>query len=215
MLGREQSALENSKNAILDTTPGADLHLVEADVSDPEAVRNAFQTIFKEHGQLHVMVANAGVFEGALIGMVTPKLINDVFSVNTFGTLYCAQYASRLIARAGGGSIINISSIIGTHGELGQSVYAGSKAAVIGITNSLSKELAPQNVRVNCIAPGVIDTDMARCISNDRRAEKVASISMGRMGTPGEVADVALFLASDLSRYVTGQTIGVDGGMVI
>jgi 3-oxoacyl-[acyl-carrier protein] reductase len=108
-----------------------------------------------------------------------------------------------------------LASIIGTNGNVGQAVYAGSKAAVIGITKSLAKELAPQNIRVNAIAPGFIDTDMARSIGPEKFAERVASVQMGRVGTAEEVANVALFLASGLSSYVTGQTIGVDGGMLI
>ncbi|MGL6395677.1 SDR family oxidoreductase [Aeromonas veronii] len=108
-----------------------------------------------------------------------------------------------------------MTSIIGRVGNSGQAVYAGSKAAVIGITQSLAKELAASQIRVNAIAPGFIDTDMAHSIPEEKFAERVASIAMGRIGTPDEVAKVALFLASDLSSYVTGQVIGVDGGMVI
>lgn len=160
-------------------------------------------------------MANAGVLEDALIGMVATEQINYVFKVNTFGVLYCSQYASRLMARNGGGSIILVSSIIGTNGNTGQAVYGGSKAAVIGITKSLSKELANQNIRVNAIAPGFIDTDMARSLSEEKFKERITSIKMGRIGQPEEVANVALFLASDLSSYVTGQIIGVDGGMLI
>ena len=119
------------------------------------------------------------------------------------------------MGRKGSGSIILVSSIIGSNGNIGQAVYGGSKAAVIGITKSLSKELAPQNIRVNALAPGFIDTDMARSLSTEKFEERIASIKMGRIGTPEEVANAALFLASDLSSYVTGQVIGVDGCMLI
>jgi 3-oxoacyl-[acyl-carrier protein] reductase len=117
--------------------------------------------------------------------------------------------------RRGGGSIINVSSIIGTNGNVGQSVYGGSKAAVIGITKSLAKELAPSNIRVNAVAPGFIDTDMARSISDEKFQERLSSIKMKRIGKPEEVASVISFLAGDDSTYVTGQVIGVDGGMLI
>jgi len=160
-------------------------------------------------------VANAGVLDDALIGMVTTDQIKRVFETNTYGVLYCAQYASRLMARNKSGSIINVASIIGTNGNVGQAVYGGSKAAVIGITHSLAKELAPSNIRVNAIAPGFIDTEMARSIPPEKFQERINSIKMGRIGSPDEVAKVILFLASDLASYVTGQTIGVDGGMLI
>ncbi|GLQ88543.1 3-oxoacyl-ACP reductase [Dyella flagellata] len=200
---------------IAEEVPDARLSHLALDVSSPESVRDAFLQLFKLTRRLDVLLSNAGVLDDALIGMVTPDQIRRVFDTNTYGVLFCAQYASRLMARGDGGSIINIASIIGVNGNLGQAVYAGSKAAVIGITKSLSKELAPANIRVNAIAPGFIDTDMARSIGPEKFAERVASIKMGRAGTPEEVAKVALFLASDLSSYVTGQTIGVDGGMLI
>jgi len=215
MLSRQEASLEVAARQLRDAVPDARLQLLPCDVADPNSVRDAFQAIFKAHKKLHVLVANAGVLDDALIGMVSREQIERTFGVNTFGTLYCAQYASRLIARSGGGAIINISSIIGRTGNVGQAVYAGSKAAVIGITQSLAKELAPQNIRVNAIAPGFIDTDMARSIPAEKFAERVASIKMNRMGSADEVASVALFLASDLSGYVTGQVIGVDGGMLI
>ncbi|MNV57065.1 3-oxoacyl-[acyl-carrier-protein] reductase FabG [compost metagenome] len=162
-----------------------------------------------------MLINNAGVLDDALIGMVQQQQIERTFSTNSYSALYCSQYAARLISRSGGGSIINMASIIGKVGNAGQAVYAGSKAAVIGITQSLAKELAVSQIRVNAIAPGFIDTDMARSLPQAKFDERVASIAMGRIGTPDEVASVALFLASDLSRYVTGQVIGVDGGMLI
>ena len=185
------------------------------DVTNEDQVKQGFRGLFQATKKLDVMVNNAGVLDDALIGMVTRNQIDRVFGVNTFGLLYGCQYAARLMARHNSGSIINISSIIGTNGNAGQAVYAGSKAAVIGITKSLAKELAPNNIRVNAIAPGFIDTDMARSLSEDKFQERLASIKMGRIGHPVDVANVALFLASDLSAYVTGQIIGVDGGMLI
>ncbi|MEH2052157.1 SDR family NAD(P)-dependent oxidoreductase [Nostoc sp.] len=185
------------------------------DVSNPEEVKKGFRELFDTSKQLDIMVNNAGVLDDALIGMMTESQIDRVFGVNTFGVLYGCQYASRMMARYKSGSIINISSIIGTNGNDGQAVYGGSKAAVIGITKSLAKELAPNNIRVNVIAPGFIDTDMARSLPEDKFQERLGSIKMGRIGQPREVANVALFLASELSTYVTGQVIGVDGGMLI
>jgi 3-oxoacyl-[acyl-carrier protein] reductase len=208
------SSLEQACARIRADQHDAQVEAIACNVADPHSVRDAFQAVFRSQRKLHALVANAGVLNDALIGMVTRQQIEDTFGTNAFGTLYCAQYASRLIARSGGGSIINISSILGRYGNAGQTVYGGSKAAIIGITQSLAKELAPQAIRVNAIAPGFIDTAMTRSLSAEKFAERLASVKMGRIGAPEEVASVALFLASDMSSYVTGQVIGVDGAMV-
>lgn len=213
--GRDLASLAAAAEKIKAIQLDAKLMQIECNVSEESSVKQAFNTIFREFKRLDVLVANAGVLDDALIGMVTVKQIERVFSANTFGVLYCAQYASRLMARNGGGSIVMLSSIIGTNGNVGQAVYGGSKAAVIGIAKSLAKELAPQNIRVNAIAPGFIDTDMARSISEQKFSERLASIKMGRIGTAEEVANTIFFFASDLSSYVTGQILGVDGGMLI
>lgn len=185
------------------------------DVADPEAVKAAFRELFTQTKVLDVLVNNAGILDDALIGMVTPAQIERTFACNSFSVLYCSQYAARMLQRNGGGSIINLASIIGRVGNAGQAVYGGSKAAVIGMTQSLAKELATQQIRVNAIAPGFIDTDMAHSLSEDKFQQRLDSIAMGRIGSADEVAKVALFLASELSSYVTGQVIGVDGGMLI
>ena len=212
--GRNQSALDKVANK-LNSLAKHKVSTLCFDVSDPEQVKVGFQLLFKQVKGLDILVNNAGVLNDALLGMVTATQVESVYGVNTFGTLYCSQYASRLMQRRGGGSIVNISSIIGTNGNEGQAVYGGSKAAVIGITKSLAKELAPSNICVNAIAPGVIDTDMARSLNDDKFQERIDSIKMNRIGRPEEVASVALFLASSMSSYVTGQVIGVDGGMLI
>jgi 3-oxoacyl-[acyl-carrier protein] reductase len=185
------------------------------DVSDAVAVKDAIREVSKSAGQLDVLVNNAGILESALLGMIRPEILEKTFAVNTFGAVYLMQYASRLMARKKKGSIINLSSIMGTEGDAGQVMYSGSKAALVGITRSAAKELAPQNIRVNAIAPGFIDTDMTRSLSGEQRQKRLESIRMNRAGTPAEVARLALFLASDDSAYITGQVIGVDGGMMI
>jgi len=184
-------------------------------VADPEVVKGFYQALFKAWKRLDIMVNNAGVLEDALLGMITPELVDRVLGVNAKGAIYNLQGAARLMSRHKAGSIVNVSSIIGTHGNEGQAVYGASKAALLGLTRSAAKELAPTGIRVNAVAPGYIDTDMIRSLPPEVHAQRLAQIGMGRIGTPEDVARVVLFLASDLSTYVTGQVIGVDGGMRI
>jgi 3-oxoacyl-[acyl-carrier protein] reductase len=188
---------------------------VIADVSDTAAVSGMFRTIFGKFGRLDILVNNAGILQDSLIGMISERQVRETLSTNIVGTLNCLQAGARLLQRSGGGSIINIASIIGVRGNAGQLVYGASKGAVISATLSAAKELAPKGIRVNAIAPGYIDTDMIRNVPPETHRALLAGIGMGRIGTAEDIADVALFLASPLSRYVTGQVIGVDGGMSI
>ncbi|MBI1353744.1 MAG: SDR family oxidoreductase [Acidobacteria bacterium] len=185
------------------------------DVADSKQVQQAFQAIFKQHKRLDILVNNAGVLSDAFLGMIPDETIEQVLAVNTRSVLLHLQQASRLMRRAKSGSIVNLTSIIGRVGNEGQTVYGASKAAVIGATLSAAKELAPSNIRVNAVAPGFIDTEMTRSLPPDKYDERMAGIKMGRIGTPQEVAGAILFLASDLSSYVTGQVVGVDGGMLV
>ena len=186
-----------------------------ADASDPAAVRQCYREIFRRFKRLDVLVNNAGILRDALLGMASPELIKCVFGVNALGAVYHLQEASRLMSRGRSGSIVNVSSIVGRVGNQGQSVYAASKAAVIGLTLAASKELAPLNIRVNAVAPGFIQTSMTDSLPPKYRAERLASIKMGRIGKPEDVANAILFFASSLSAYVTGQVLGVDGAMLI
>lgn len=185
------------------------------DIADPATSAALAKLAFSTYRRLDVWVNNAGILADGLIGMVPPSDIDITLGINLAGVLHGTQAAARLMMRGGGGSIVNVASIIGRFGNAGQLVYGASKAGVIGATLSAAKELAPKNIRVNALAPGFIKTDMVAQLSPEKYAERMASIGMGRIGQPEEIADVALFLASDLSRYVTGQVIGVDGGMVI
>lgn len=186
-----------------------------ADQSDAAQSTAAFRQIFQTFGRLDVLVNNAGIVDDALLGMISESSISHTFAVNALALVRNIQAAARLMQRHGSGSIVNMSSIMGIHGNPGEVVYAATKAAVIGMTKSAAKELAPFGVRVNALAPGFIDTDLTRALAPKVFEERASRIGMNRVGTPQDVADVALFLASDLSAYVTGQVIGVDGAMVI
>jgi 3-oxoacyl-[acyl-carrier protein] reductase len=188
---------------------------VHFDVADPAAVKAGFVQIQQTSKRLDILVNNAGILRDALIEMASLDSMEETWAVNLRGTIICCQYGARLMARSGGGSIVNIASIIGRVGNAGQAVYGASKAGVIGATLSLSKELAARQIRVNAIAPGVIATDMIAGIPDAKRAALVASIGMGRPGTAEDIAPTAVYLASPMSAYVTGQVIGVDGGLVI
>lgn len=213
--GRSDLAALDARVEQLRSSFGAEAMGLVGDVGDAATVQGWYQQIFKVYRRLDVLVNNAGVLDDALLGMITEKSIQVTLGTNTVGVINNVQAAVRLMARSGGGSIINVSSIIGTHGNEGQVVYAASKSAVIGITRSAAKELASRGVRVNAVAPGFIDTDMTASLPGDKYQERMNSIKMGRIGTAQDVANAILFFASDLSTYVTGQVLGVDGGMLI
>ncbi len=185
------------------------------DVGDPEATQACYNSIFKKYKRLDILVNNAGRLEDNLVGMIKMEDIQHTFRTNTTGVINNLQLAARLMMRNKSGSIINISSIVGKVGNEGQVVYGGSKAAVIGITLSASRELAPMNIRVNAIAPGFINTDFIKSLPPEKYQERINSIKMKRVGQPEDVANAVLFLASDLSSYITGQVLGVDGGMIM
>lgn len=181
------------------------------DVADTASAKSAILKIKKERGRLDVLVNNAGVMKDALIGMIDRNLMEEVFSVNVFAVIEMIQLARKLMSRQKSGSIINLSSIVGVEGSAGQLVYSASKGAVAALTKAAAKEMAADNIRVNAVAPGMIDTDMFRKIGTEKIEMNLKNIRLGRLGTPEDVANAIVFLASDLSSYITGQIIGVDG----
>ncbi|UCC45126.1 MAG: SDR family oxidoreductase [Candidatus Zixiibacteriota bacterium] len=211
---RREGSLDDVCSELSDSC-GIEATPVYFDVSQPDQVKAAFQKITRITKQLDIAVNNAGIMDSSLLAMARSEDIESVFATNVFGTIYVMQYAARMMIRHKSGSIINLSSIMGVNGAEGQVVYSGSKAAIIGITRSAAKELAPYQIRVNAIAPGFIDTDMVSSISEEIRRERVDSIKIQRIGTPEDVANCTLFLASDNAAYVTGQVVGVDGGMLV
>ena len=207
-------ALEEQRAGIV-ARHGVNVDIVCGDIADPATAAALAKLAFSKYRRLDVWVNNAGVLIDGLIGMVPEQDVQKTLAINVAGVLHGIQAAARLMQRAQSGSIINLASIIGRFGNVGQVAYGASKAGVIGATLSSAKELAPSNIRVNAIAPGFIDTDMVRQLPAAKFDERLRSIGMGRIGTPQDIANAALFLASDLSAYVTGQVLGVDGGMVI
>jgi len=212
--GRDEAKLQQLQQELQENY-NALVHYVTYDVRDTTAIKQAFLWIKKNVGPLDALVNNAGIMDDALLGMLKPEQLTTTFDINTHAAIYHMQYASRLMMKQREGTIINVSSIMGRFGNAGQIAYSASKAALIGATQSASKELAAFNIRVNAVAPGFIETDLTNNLTQEVIEEKVAAIKMKRAGKAEEVANVILFLASDAASYVTGQVIGVDGGMVI
>lgn len=208
------STAQNRVDELLDRFGGEHLAVV-AELREPDQISRTVRRIFDERGRLDVLVNNAGVLDDALVGMVTADAIHRTYEINAFAPIHLLQGAARIMRRHGSGSIINVTSIVGVEGNAGQIVYGSSKAALIGLTRAAAKELAPVGIRVNAIAPGFIDTDMAGSLPPEIFQKRVDSIAIGRIGSADDVARAILFLATDASAYITGEVIGVDGGMLI
>jgi 3-oxoacyl-[acyl-carrier protein] reductase len=188
---------------------------VQADVSQPDEVERLFKTIADTYGRLDILVNNAGVTRDTLLLRMKDTDFDTVIDTNLRGVFLCVRAALRPMTKARGGRIINITSVVGLTGNAGQANYAAAKAGLIGLTKSVAREMASRNITVNAVAPGYIETEMTAHLSEQIRAAVLESIPLGRLGRPQDVADVVCFLASDTAAYITGQTITVDGGMVM
>lgn len=208
---RTEGCLDEDAPAVSESAAGTVVP-VYFDVRDKDAIKQCILRIKKEQGRLDVLVNNAGVMKDDLLEMVSDRTLADTFETNVFAPVHMTQMALKLMKRQKSGSIINVSSIVGLRGSAGQTVYSASKGAIATITKTWARELVADGIRVNAIAPGKIDTSMFRSIGEERVAEGIREVGMGRLGRPEEVASAALFLASDLSSYVTGEILGVNGG---
>ena len=185
------------------------------DVSDGQADKAAVLQIKREKGRLDVLVNNAGIMKDALIGTVSRPLMEELFSINVFGTMELLQLAAKVMLRQQSGSIINLSSIVGITGNPGQLVYSATKGAIIALTKTAAKELGPKGIRVNAVAPGMIDTDMMRSVGEKHLRRYIEQIPCGRLGYPYEIADACVYLASDKASYVNGQILQVDACVLV
>ena len=194
---------------------GVDVLAIKCDVSITDEVDNFVKEVKSHYNTIDILVNNAGITKDGLILRMKEEDFDDVLDVNLKGTFNTTKAVSSIMVRQKYGKIINISSVVGISGNAGQCNYAASKAGVIGFSKSVARELASRNINVNVVAPGYINTDMTKNLPDKVKEEIIKSIPMKKIGDPKEVANLVLFLSSNLSDYITGQVINVDGGMVM
>jgi len=183
------------------------------DVSDPENVEAAFKKVIDEQGRLDILVNNAGITRDGLLMRMKDEDWQKVLDINLTGTFYCCREAVPAMIRARYGRIVNIASVVGQMGNAGQANYVASKAGMIGLTKSMAREFAGRQVTVNAVTPGFIDTEMTRILPDSAREKLLSIVPLGRMGYDRDIAYTVKFLASPQAGYITGQVIGVNGGM--
>jgi 3-oxoacyl-[acyl-carrier protein] reductase len=188
---------------------------LQADISKSEEVERLFKAVLDRFGRIDILVNNAGITRDALLLRMKEEDFDAVLDTNLRGVYLCTKAALRPMTKARGGRIINITSVVGLMGNAGQANYAAAKAGMIGFTKATAREMASRSITVNAVAPGYIDTELTGVLSEQIRQAIMDNIPIGRLGTPQDVANVVCFLASDAAAYITGQTLTVDGGMVM
>ncbi|GAA4925255.1 3-oxoacyl-[acyl-carrier-protein] reductase [Streptomyces coeruleoprunus] len=186
---------------------------VRCDITDAEQVETAYKEIEERHGPVEVLVANAGVTKDQLLMRMSEDDFTSVLDTNLTGTFRVVKRANRGMLRAKKGRVVLISSVVGLLGSAGQANYAASKAGLVGFARSLARELGSRNITFNVVAPGFVDTDMTKVLTEEQRAGIVAQVPLGRYAQPEEIASVVRFLTSDDASYITGAVIPVDGGL--
>jgi len=215
IVARNRDTLEETAAAAREARAGTRVHIVVADAADADAVESAVTSTVEQLGRIDFAIANAGQAVDALLVRMKPADIERALAVNLKSAFYLCASVAKPMMRQRSGAIVLVSSIVGLTGNTGQAGYAAAKAGLLGLAKSVAKELGSRNVRVNAVAPGLIETAMTESISEQARAHFLASIPLGRAGTPEDVSGVVTFLCSDAARYVTGQTIVVDGGVLM
>ena len=209
---RSDAAGADSVVAEIEAAGGRALALA-ADVADPEQAAALVARCEDELGEIDALVCNAGITRDNLMARISPQDFNDVIATNLGGAFHVCQAAGRRMLRRRRGAIVTMSSIVGIHGNAGQTNYAASKAGLIGLTKSLAKEIGSRGVRVNCIAPGYIATELTDVLPASAREALLASTPLGRLGEPEDIARCVRFLVSDAAGFVTGAVLSVDGGL--
>lgn len=207
------AAAEEVKNIITDM--GGKAMIVQADVSDEQAASEMVEKVIAEFGQIDILVNNAGITRDGLFIRMKSQDWNAVINTNLTGIFNCTKVAAKYMMKKRSGKIINMTSVSGIMGNIGQTNYSAAKAGVIGFTKSLAREMASRGITVNAVAPGFIATDMTAAMPEKAQAQVVGSIPLGKMGQPEDIANAVVFLASDKASYITGQVVNVDGGMVM
>ncbi|MEH7382489.1 3-oxoacyl-[acyl-carrier-protein] reductase [Bacillus sp. JJ1533] len=211
------SGSEQKANEVVDEIKalGQEAFAIQANVSDADSVTNMVKEVISTFGSLDILVNNAGITRDNLLMRMKEEEWDDVININLKGVFLCTKAVTRQMMKQRSGKIINIASIVGVSGNPGQANYVAAKAGVIGLTKTTAKELASRNINVNAVAPGFITTEMTDQLPEDIKNDMLKLIPLSRFGETTDISGVVLFLASDQSNYMTGQTLHIDGGMVM